>query len=85
MASAKLLLRDEVKNKKGEHPIVIQILAEKKKILTLFSIDIKFWDSKTNRVKKSHPDSNYYNSVINTRFVPIQNRILELEKRGFYF
>ncbi|WP_179318807.1 site-specific integrase [Winogradskyella helgolandensis] len=65
MASIKILLRKKT-NTKGECPIVMRVVKDRKsKLITLgVTTALKDWDDKSNRFKRSHPNWNQRNRIL---------------------
>ena len=85
MASVKVLLRKKA-NQKNEFPIVIRITKDRKSsyIYTGQYVDQKFWDAKTSRVKKSHPNSARLNNLLLAKLAEANDNLLKLENEPEY-
>ncbi|WP_415376402.1 phage integrase SAM-like domain-containing protein [Patiriisocius sp. Uisw_017] len=72
MASIKISLRKKL-NTKGEYPIVMRVVKDRKSKLISLGITtlLKDWDIKANKFKRSHPNCNQRNRIL-----------LELEQKG---
>lgn len=80
MASIKVVLRKEEKQD-GTHPLAIRITKDRKSsfIYLNYSIDPKYWDGVTQRVKKSHPNSARMNNFIIAKLAEANDNALTLE------
>jgi integrase len=80
MASVTAVLR---KNKKadGTYPLVIRITKDRKTsyISLGHHLDLKDWDSKTHKVKKSHPNSTRLNNLISKKIADATDKLIELQ------
>ncbi len=85
MASVKVLLRKKT-NAKNEFPLVIRITKDRKSsyVYTGQYIDQKYWDPKSDRIKKSHPNSARLNNLLLAKLAEANNSLLELEKEPEY-
>ena len=65
MASIKILLRKKV-NSKGEYPIVMRIVKDRKsKTISLgIHTELKHWDAKNLKFKRTHPNYNQRNRIL---------------------
>lgn len=65
MASIKILLRKKI-NSKGEYPIIMRIVKDRKsKLISLgITAKIKDWDTSANKFKRSHPNYNQRNRIL---------------------
>lgn len=80
MATAKTLLYKSKKKTNGTYLIAIRVTKDRKpSYLFLEWIEEKYWDSKNNKVKKSHPNFLRLNNLIINKLTQIDNLILELE------
>ncbi|MEP1032622.1 site-specific integrase [Ekhidna sp.] len=81
MASIKIVLRKEKRKKDGTYPLAIRIIKDRKPkyIHTDQSIDIKHWDDKERRVKKSHPNSVRLNNLLLAKLKEANDIALEIE------
>src|ERR1043166_31333 len=80
MATVKIELRKKA-NQDGTYPLSIRLTKDRKKnyIHTGKSIDEKFWDRKTQRVKKSHPNSAQLNNFLLKKLSEANDKMLSLE------
>ena len=86
MASAKLFLRKSYQLKDGTHPVVVQLIHNRKsKILTIFTIEEKYWDEDKLRVRRSYSRSIELNNIITKKYSGLENRIFELEAGDRFF
>lgn len=83
MASVKVILRSKA-NKKGEHPLALQIIKDRKSSIIHLGHHIleKDWDEVKQRVKKSHPNSGRLNAYIGKRLTEATEKLLELQSAG---
>lgn len=80
MATVKVILRKKA-NSQQEYPIAIRVTRNRKTtyIYTGQSIDVKYWDETSRKVKKSHPSSSLLNHYILTKLTEVNKQILESE------
>lgn len=80
MATIKAVLRKK-KNAKGLYPIAIRITKNRKSsyISTGQYIDLKYWDERNQKVKKSHPNSGRLNNFIVKKLSVANEKMLEVE------
>ncbi len=80
MASIKVVLRTK-KNAHGQFPIAVRITKNRKTsfLYTGQYVDTKHWDRKTQRVKKSHPNSTRLNNYITQKLAEANEKLLEAE------
>ena len=80
MASVNVVLRKK-KNAKGLYPIAVRITKNRKSsyLSTGQYIEEKYWEAKTQRVKKSHPNSARLNNFILKKLAEANEKLLELE------
>ncbi|MEL7004402.1 MAG: site-specific integrase [Bacteroidota bacterium] len=80
MASVNVVLRKK-KNAKGLYPISVRITKNRKSsfLSTGQYIEEKYWDAKSQRVKKSHPNSTRLNNFILKKLAESNDKLLELE------
>ena len=65
MASIKVVLYTNRTNKKGEHPVRLQVIHKRKRVIkTLFNLHAEFWDENKEEVLKGHSDATYLNEII---------------------
>jgi integrase/recombinase XerD len=66
MATTKIILRTERTNSKGEHPLWIRVIRNRKSRYSSLDIYLKeeLWDVKKQVVKKAHPESSRLNAFI---------------------
>ena len=78
MSTIKAVLRKKP-NKEGLYPIVVRITKNRKSsfVYTGQYIELKYWDEKNFRVKRSHPNSNRLNNFIAKRLSEINDTLLE--------
>ena len=80
MATIKISLKKDPK-KDGTFPLVIRITKDRKStfIYTEYSLKESEWDEKSQRVKKSHPNSVRLNNYLAKKVVEITDSTLEME------
>ncbi len=80
MATIKVILRKKL-NKDGTYPLALRITKDRKASYIGLGHGIKEsdWDSKGQRVKKSHPNSTRMNNLILQKLAQANNTLLELE------
>ena len=83
MASTKLILLTEKKNKKGESPLYLRIIKHRKKHILSLGIRLqeKDWDEIGCKVKKSHKNSARYNAFIAQKVADAQGLIVDAETK----
>lgn len=79
-ASIKIVLRKR-KNKDGTHPLILQIIKNRKSSILHTGQDIleSDWDVKNQKVKKSHPNSARINNYLLTKLAEATAKSLDLE------
>lgn len=80
MASIKIILRTKT-NTKGEHPLVLQVIKDRKKTILSLGYNLKKedWDSVTCKVKKSHPNHSRLNNLILKKLSEAHDTLIDLE------
>lgn len=80
MASIKVLLWEK-KNKDGLYPIVIRIIKDRKPSYVYLGHYIKKeqWDEENKKVKKSHPNSERLNNLIQVKLAEFSNTVISLQ------
>jgi len=80
MASVKIFLRKKI-NAKGEYPLTIRITKNRKSSYMYIGqyIDEKHFDSKNQRVRKSHPNSTRLNNLLLKKLAEANDKLLSLE------
>ena len=83
MASTKLILRTDKKNKKGESPLFLRIIKHRKSSFVFLGIKLleKDWDSDTSKVKKSHKNSLRLNAFIAQKVADALGLIVDTETK----
>jgi len=83
MATIQAVLRMKP-NKAGLFPIAIRVTKDRKSsyLFTGQYIDEKFWDSKFNRVRKSHPNSNRLNKLVAKKLSEANDRLIDSDTDG---
>jgi integrase len=79
-SSIKIILRKKA-TADGKYPLVIRIIKERKtSIISLgHSLDEKDWDSKAQRVRKSHPNSARLNNMLAKKLAEANDKYIELQ------
>lgn len=82
MASVKIILRRK-NNKNGTYPLALQIIKDRKKSISHLghSIEEKYWDEGTGRVRKTHPNSARLNNFLNKKLADAEDKLLELQSQ----
>lgn len=82
MASVKIILRNE-KRADGLFPLALRITKERKSsyIYLDYRIAEKDWDNKTQRIKKSHPNSVRLNNYLLKKLAEANDSALEIESK----
>lgn len=80
MASVKIVLRKK-QNQDKTYPLAIRITKDRKSsfIHLGYSIKLTDWESKEQRVKKSHPNSTRLNNLILKKLSDANNSMIDLE------
>ena len=83
MASTKLILRTDKKNKKGESPLFLRIIKHRKSSFVFLGIKLleKDWDADTSKVKKSHKNSLRLNAFIAQKVADALGLIVDTETK----
>ncbi len=86
MASVILEFRKSKTNGKGETPIYIRIIKNRKAKFVSTGIKLleKYWDEKKFKVKKSHPNSARYNSFLAQKVAEAEAIVVSLETSTKY-
>ncbi|POY36986.1 hypothetical protein C3K47_07955 [Solitalea longa] len=86
MATLKLFLNTQKRNKQDEAPLYLRIIKDRrsKYISTGIYIKEKDWDNKNRRVKKSHPNSVRINHVIANKLLEAEGQIMEIQLKDKY-
>jgi len=86
MASIKVILRIQKKNSRGESPLYLRIISQRKASFMSLKIYIleKDWDAAVGKVKKSHSNSARLNAVIAKKISDAQVEIAVLESKDRY-
>ncbi len=84
MATVKILLNIYKKSKRGDYPLVVQVIKfRKKKIIYLDKrIEKQYWDFNKNTLKRNHPYYKSLYSFIIKKKLEIEEKILEIEERN---
>jgi len=84
MASVKVILNRYKVNNDGSHPIVLQIIKDrKKKVLWLgYSAKLSQWDSEKNLPKRNHPNSTRFRNLILSKLTEVEGIFLDLDDLG---
>src|SRR5262249_35357829 len=81
MASVAVIYRKDKLNLKGEAPIHLRIIKDRRinYVTTGIMLPEKFWDEKMKRVKGKFPNSARLNSFISNKFTELQDHVFEHE------
>lgn len=79
-SNAKVVVRKKP-NKEGLYPLAIRITKNRRSTYHYVGhyIDLKDWDDKNLRVKKSHPNANRLNNLISTKLLEANKTLLDLQ------
>ncbi|MDR5591091.1 site-specific integrase [Christiangramia sp. SM2212] len=79
-SNAKIVIRKKP-NKKGLYPLAIRITKNRQSTYHYIGhyIDLKDWDDKNLRVKKSNPNSERLNNLLSTRLLEASKALLDLQ------
>jgi integrase len=79
MATVSIIYRKDKLNKKGEAPIHLRIIKDRKisYISTGILVPEDHWDEKNNRIKGKHKNSARLNSFIANKFTELQDQVFE--------
>jgi integrase/recombinase XerD len=79
-SSIKITLRKKA-NKEGLYPLAIRITKNRKAtfVYTGYYLDIKHWDEKNKRVKKSHPISTRLNNLLLNKLSEASKTVIDLQ------
>ena len=82
MASVKIILRKK-KNKNGKCPLALQIVKDRKNNIVHIghAIDEKDWDATNCKVRKSHPNSQRLNNLLNKKLTEAEDQLIDLESK----
>lgn len=80
MSAAKIVLRKN-KNKDGEYPVTIRITKDRRTSYIYMGHTLKLldWDSVSQKVRKSHPNSARLNNLFAKRLIEANDKLLEME------
>ena len=80
MASVKVILRNKP-NKDGTYSLALQFIKNRVASLSHLghSIEQKYWDNETGKVKKTHPNSRRLNNFLIKKLAEAEDKLLELE------
>ena len=81
MASVAIIYRKDKLNQKGEAPIHLRIIKDRRINYVTAGIMLpqKFWDVKNNRIKGAFPNSKRLNSFLANKFAELQDQVFEHE------
>lgn len=79
-SSIKIVLRKKP-NKKGEYPLAIRVTKDRRStyFYTGQYLDIKYWDEKNSKVRKSHPNSSRLNNLLLSKISNTNKTLLSLQ------
>ena len=80
VSNAKIVLRKKA-NKKGLYPLAIRLTKNRLSNYHYIGhyIELKYWDEKNIRVRKSHPNSERLNNLLITKLSEANKKLLELQ------
>ncbi|MGB3143195.1 MAG: site-specific integrase [Maribacter sp.] len=83
MATIKAVLRKKP-NSAGLFPLAIRLTKDRKSsfLFTGQYIDEKYWDGRSNRVKKSHPNANRLNHLLTTKLAEANDKLIESDSQA---
>ncbi|KKN45242.1 hypothetical protein LCGC14_0684930 [marine sediment metagenome] len=83
MATIQVVLRKKP-NSAGLLPLAIRVTKDRKSSFLYIGqyIDEKFWDSKYNRIKKSHPNSNRLNKLLAKKLSEANDKLIDSDAEG---
>lgn len=86
MATVKIMLKSEKANKKGEVPLYLRLIKDRKaKFISLgISIHPKHWNEEDKNVRKSHPNSKRLNNFLSHKITEAQDITLDMETASKY-
>ncbi len=81
MPSVSIIYRKDKVNKKGEAPVHLRIIKDRKisYISTGILLPEDMWDEEKNKVKSKHKNSARLNSFITNKFAELQDQVFEHE------
>jgi len=84
MTSVKLHLYTHKTLKDRSHPILFQILKDRKRktISTGYSATVSQWNKSKNLPNKNHPNSRLLTNVLKKKVVDVETEVLRLEEKG---
>lgn len=84
MASIKLVIRTQQKDKLGECPLYIRVIKDRKTkfISTGFKLKENQWDEEKQRVKKNYPNSARVNANLAQKVADAEGQIADLERKS---
>ncbi|OQA98524.1 MAG: hypothetical protein BWY22_00847 [Bacteroidetes bacterium ADurb.Bin217] len=85
--SIKVILYTSKTLKNGEHPIMLRVIKNRKSkyISVGHSCDLRLWDMKNERPKKSHPNKRLLDILIETKIQEAHKNLLSLEINQGHF
>ena len=86
MATTKIILKENKAKSNGDVPLYIRVIKDRKaKFISLgLAINPKFWDTKNNVVKKSHPNSGRMNKYLAKKMSDAVDAALDLQTESDY-
>ena len=87
MASIKIIINKNKTLSNGKHPIIMQVLKDRKKrvIYTGYSAKNKEWNSRINEPSKNHPNHAQLRLYLKKKLVDAETCLMELESEGKHF
>jgi integrase len=79
-SNAKVVIRKKA-NKEGLYPIAIRITKNRRSIYHYVGhyIDLKDWDEKSMRIRKSHTNADRLNNLISTKLLEVNKTLIDLQ------
>jgi len=86
MSTVKIILKKDKINKKGEVPLYIRIIKDRKAKFISLGIKImqKDWNYNQSKVRKSHPNSQRMNNFIAHKIAEAEGIVLDMETKSNY-
>ena len=79
-SNAKIVLRKK-ENKKGLYPLAIRITKNRRSNYHYIGhyIELKHWDEKNIRIRKSHPNANRLNNLLASKLSEVNKNLIDLQ------
>ena len=84
MASVKLILRTQQADKKGECPLYVRVIKDRKTkfIATGYKFRENQWDAEEQRVRKNFPNSARMNAILIKKVADAAGEVADLERKS---